>query len=252
MLWLALGFAANLLVSALLSAAVDFSVALRDWDGPADTRFEPQMPLGGVSITVLKSLGTQRRGWYYNPDPLLNNPPGGGVFGYGRNPYEDHGFHFPTKEGPFISWTLGTKSSWGVLYATTLHSEAEADDFYGFEGASGFPALSFWHSLERMEDGAFTTPGAIRLPDGSQTTNPKLEIRAIPYRPIWPGLIFNTIFYALLAFITHRLVRTIREHRRFTKGRCPKCKYDLNANFAPGCPECGWRRTIPRPLGPAQ
>ena len=76
-------------------------------------------------------------------------------------------------------------------------------------------------------------------------------VKAIPYHPIWPGLIFNTVFYALLAFITHRLFRTIREHRRFTKGNCPKCKYDLNANFAPGCPECGWRRAANPPPSPA-
>lgn len=123
-------------------------------------------------------------------------------------------------------------------------------NFRGFESATGFPALSFWHELHPPRDSAysFTTTGAIHLSSPPIWENQPRGVRAIPYRPIWPGLIFNTIFYALLAFIIHRLYRIIREHRRFTKGRCPKCKYDLNADFTPGCPECGWRRnTKPTP-----
>jgi len=91
--------------------------------------------------------------------------------------------------------------------------------------------------------------------------------RAVPVRPIWPGLIANTVFYAagwfvlLYGFIRLKgLRRVIRERR----GLCPQCGYDLRGQ-APGgphprplsqrergasdagCPECGWGRSDPRP-----
>ena len=31
--------------------------------------------------------------------------------------------------------------------------------------------------------------------------------------------------------------------RRYSAGRCPRCGYNLRAQFDAGCPECGWRRS---------
>jgi len=63
-----------------------------------------------------------------------------------------------------------------------------------------------------------------------------------PYQPIWTGLVFNTLFYAIALFALSSLWRTYRSMRRFRKGRCPICAYDLQYNNTLGCPECGWRK----------
>ena len=71
-------------------------------------------------------------------------------------------------------------------------------------------------------------------------------------RPIWPGFLINTLFYAAIWFI---LIFTWRMHLRQVRkwqGYCQTCKYDLRGNRTPaaesrmpsriGCPECGWGR----------
>jgi len=76
--------------------------------------------------------------------------------------------------------------------------------------------------------------------------------RALPLRPIWPGLLIDTLFYGVLWFGMivgfGALSRAIRRKR----GRCPNCGYDLRghtdhgrdgrATSGGGCPECGWGR----------
>ncbi len=77
--------------------------------------------------------------------------------------------------------------------------------------------------------------------------------RFLPLRPIFPGFLINTLFYATTSwtllvapFATRRLIRTRR-------GRCVKCGYDLRGSAGgrggrgdPGdghvCPECGGSR----------
>ncbi|MCA9281529.1 MAG: hypothetical protein H6812_12575 [Phycisphaeraceae bacterium] len=72
---------------------------------------------------------------------------------------------------------------------------------------------------------------------------------SLPYRPRFPGLIVNTLFYAALWFGLTTGWRAMKHRWRMHRGRCPKCKYDLARDFSTGCPECGWRReTTPRPV----
>ncbi len=40
-----------------------------------------------------------------------------------------------------------------------------------------------------------------------------------------------------------------RGERRWRRGQCPKCGYDLKGRLRLGCPECGWRRRQDRLLG---
>ena len=63
-----------------------------------------------------------------------------------------------------------------------------------------------------------------------------------PYRPIWSGLIFNTLFYAMIFWILGSIKRAYRHARRMHKGRCPMCAYELGFVFVDGCSECGWRK----------
>ncbi|GIK20494.1 MAG: hypothetical protein AMXMBFR77_26120 [Phycisphaerales bacterium] len=69
----------------------------------------------------------------------------------------------------------------------------------------------------------------------------------LPYGPIWPGLLFNTLFYAAiwLAFFTG--LAAVRTARRIRRGLCPVCRYDLRSLPQRACPECGWGRTPAAP-----
>ncbi|MDB5320035.1 MAG: blaR0 [Phycisphaerales bacterium] len=85
---------------------------------------------------------------------------------------------------------------------------------------------------------AITTPSANHAPI------------PVPLRPIWIGLIGDTLLFAtvwLAAWSTLVIPRRfIREVARFRRGACIQCGYDLGYDFIQGCPECGWRRDRPR------
>lgn len=63
--------------------------------------------------------------------------------------------------------------------------------------------------------------------------------QGIPWRPYWPGFIFNTIMYGVLIwavyFARFQGFRLIRQWR----GLCLKCAYDLKGAEHEVCPECG-------------
>jgi hypothetical protein len=68
---------------------------------------------------------------------------------------------------------------------------------------------------------------------------PSGEPRVLPTRIIWSGLLTNAALYAVILSLPFVLRWT---HRRW-RGHCIVCGYDLQKNYAAGCPECGWRRT---------
>lgn len=67
----------------------------------------------------------------------------------------------------------------------------------------------------------------------------------MPMDPYYPGLLFNASFYGLILFLLLRAPRLAREGRRARRGQCPRCAYDIRADFWSGCPECSWRRDQP-------
>ncbi len=88
------------------------------------------------------------------------------------------------------------------------------------------------------------TRGAILLIRGDSSV-PGWSWLALPLRPVWPGFLFNTLFFALPAaavMMAVRLIRLVRLRRRDSGGLCIWCRYEL-ADLAT-CPECG------RPRGP--
>ena len=63
----------------------------------------------------------------------------------------------------------------------------------------------------------------------------------LPLRPIFPGFLLNTLFYAVVVGAILALPLTfipLRRRLRARRGRCPKCNYDLAGLEGP-CPECG-------------
>ncbi len=68
------------------------------------------------------------------------------------------------------------------------------------------------------------------------------SLRHVATRPIWHGLLLDSLLYAVLAWSVLAGSRATLRLSRLTRDRCPACNYDLRGNLAQGCPECGWRR----------
>ena len=98
-------------------------------------------------------------------------------------------------------------------------------------------------SLPSAIKGAFTS----RVIDRSKyfkgkEASPMAGFVWFPYRPIWSGLIVNTLLFAFVIFVCVTTIRAIRHGSRMLRGRCPICNYELAFDFSDGCPECGWRK----------
>lgn len=65
------------------------------------------------------------------------------------------------------------------------------------------------------------------------------QLRLLPLKPIWRGLIANTSFYALVGWCGVMMVRWLRRHRRLLRGCCPECGYPMGSSAR--CSECGSR-----------
>ena len=61
----------------------------------------------------------------------------------------------------------------------------------------------------------------------------------IPFRPLWPGFVINTILYAVIVWGLYFAVVTLRRVRRKEPGFCTVCGYDLRHADHAVCPECG-------------
>ena len=75
-------------------------------------------------------------------------------------------------------------------------------------------------------------PRATRSVPGLQHT--------FPYRPLWAGLLANTLIYGLASYGLGRIPSTAVRIRRRRRGLCSRCGYD-RVGLAEGaaCPECG-------------
>lgn len=252
--FLMIGFALNAFIAALLSIVNTSRASTESYlEGPSIDHLGAHFS-SGITAAKLTGFGCQRRGWYFNPG-FGESTVSGLPFGWFSTP-TTRLFQFPFEDGPQYAWSVGGASSWGRLFSTELESMEQAKQFHGFEVAFGFPALSFWHELAVAPDDTATTPGGIRLPDPVGMVNPRYQVRAIPFRPTWPGVLVNTLFYAIVTFLLVQIRGVGIRSRRMVRGQCPECKYDLGFNFSTGCPECGWRRprgkrTGTGPLDPA-
>ena len=70
---------------------------------------------------------------------------------------------------------------------------------------------------------------------------PLRSIRGLPYRPIWPGFLINTVLYAFVLCLLFAAPFALRRHRRIKRGLCLKCGYNLRNRPSDSsvCPECG-------------
>jgi hypothetical protein len=120
--------------------------------------------------------------------------------------------------------------------------------------ARGWPCYALWcefredhsnPSASRKISGGFD----LRFPRPSPPDRSKGGIflgpseipAAMPLRPLWLGLLVNSVFYGLflwLLWFTPR--RIVRGRSRRRRGLCVRCEYDLRGLAAgSACPECG-------------
>lgn len=207
------------------------------WDAPEAPASDQSW--ANVRVHVSDGFGVRRRGWHFI-DILRDS--------HSRRPlpypddFSGRWWNLLRAWGPIFAWTPGGDRAWGGLFKTQhLVTESDWLGFRGTDDARGFPALCLWHEIRREGD-AYTTPGGVMLSDPSVSAGSVLTVRAVAYRPIWGGLVFNTLFYGMLAFGAAGVWRMQQRDRRFRRGCCPACRYDLRWDFSQGCPECGWGR----------
>ena len=68
------------------------------------------------------------------------------------------------------------------------------------------------------------------------------SLRHVPTRPIWYGLLLDSLLYAVLLWSMLAGSWATLRVSRLRRCRCPACNYDLRGDLAHACPECGWRR----------
>ncbi len=123
------------------------------------------------------------------------------------------------------------------------------------EDRRGWPLPAFkgrvYGTMDRASASVYVVEDASwYLPKTAWTGTPSSSVlatmRFIPLRPVWPGLILDSLVAAVAwgaVFVGVRGVwRVTLGKRRSVQGSCPKCGYDLKGDLEAGCPECGWNR----------
>ncbi len=157
--------------------------------------------------------------------------------------YREYLLGFDLKNGhPEIDiWPSTTIPSW-VRRPNHLTDRSTGTYAYGFP----LPCLK-WEYVSAHFDVTGVTPDQTTLYHVFPLTLSSRPLTArLPLRPILPGLLLNTLFYATL-FSNPYLLRQSRRHLRLRRGHCPACNYNLLNDFTKPCPECGRTPTLPRP-----
>jgi len=63
------------------------------------------------------------------------------------------------------------------------------------------------------------------------------DMATLPIKPVWPGFIINTLFYAGLLWLLFTTLFAARRALRRRRGLCEKCAYPIGTS--PVCTECG-------------
>lgn len=138
-----------------------------------------------------------------------------------------------------VAWL--NPASWTDL---VLEPDARASPV---EDARGWPFLCVWCCLDLDAAGNGVAIGGIVIP-GQASPNDLTKLRVLPYRPIWWGLLGNTLVYAAAWMLLVFGFTVPRRWLRVRRSQCRKCAYDLRSlpDSIELCPECGTSRPIAR------
>ena len=112
----------------------------------------------------------------------------------------------------------------GVEIRVFVGMDSNHRDVYGTHVLSGLPAWSM--SGEAWDAG--------QLPKWSKLF---VDSGWIPLRPIWPGFVINTLFYAVILWLLIPGPFALRRFIRRRRGLCPGCGYLVGESDV--CTECG-------------
>ncbi|MFG0285501.1 MAG: hypothetical protein ACF8R7_13875 [Phycisphaerales bacterium JB039] len=129
--------------------------------------------------------------------------------------------------------------NWG-----SLAQPAPPELAMGSDTAFGWPAPCMWYQVLSTFDAptmsivADELRGGVHL-RGGPPTGRGAGFYALPLRPIWWGLVINTLFFSALWLVALTAPPMARGALRRRRGLCLRCGYDLQGQFTGGCPECG-------------
>jgi hypothetical protein len=133
--------------------------------------------------------------------------------------------------------------SWSSVDWHARPHAAEARFFWlKIEAATGWPMMAM-HGA--MEVDFSSHPHSVRAVGSIPIDRhyPQLEdfygARLIPLRPIWPGLLANTVFYGVILWALWFTPGAVRRGLRRRRGACVRCGYDRRGISGGRCAECG-------------
>lgn len=162
---------------------------------------------------------------------------------------------YPPPEEVIPRWARAQLLPWSAAADRTplIDQPGTAVDPFRYGVVGGFPAPALWHEV-----GGLLQPNRVRggldLSPLFGAPVPGNRRLVLPLRPVWWGLLLNTLAYATIWAAAIMAVGASRRAVRRLRGQCPRCAYDLGAlpEGAP-CPECGERGPSgsppPRPSG---
>lgn len=115
-------------------------------------------------------------------------------------------------------------------------------EWNGCEHAVGWPVVALWYELHKRSVGTQIS-GGIPIQRAIVLSASIAHCRALPCRPIWTGLLIDSMFWGTVAFGAWQALGGGRTALRRRRNRCPRCGYSLAGQTSPGCPECGLKRT---------
>ena len=171
--------------------------------------------------------------------------------------YVVHRYRAPLAErvlhsGPVGYWHLekvhteDCLTRWGRGYLLEQESERPIrldKDKYRSVDARGWPFLSLWYGARQSVYGRYPAEVSYGITVGQSRRTPNnlwentLNIRALPWHPIWSGFVLNTISYAVSLWLFAAGVLAVCRVVRLRRGLCPSCAYPIGESTV--CSECG-------------
>lgn len=147
----------------------------------------------------------------------------------------------PSTNDPDWAWNAINKIRFVNKYDEGPHRDASRAKHWYFVRA-GWPmkALVGWKgSIKEGTTGKTFAQHAISSIPLIRADHRPRERIDIPFAPLWPGFIANTLIYAALWWLLFTGLVSARSARRTRRGLCTRCAYDLRGVPSGVCPECG-------------